>query len=263
MPYRMPDFTPTAKSAAYTFASIGLLFLTAVLSCSIAACVLNNWLRMTVSSFLNINAVQGLWQACITTSNNNYCTSINNLQSGSCLSMVQAVQAFTIITIVGCFVTMVILIASMMTKSVGAAAWALGWSVFTMLMSVIPWPIYMGYRGNTSCSVAPGMTYGAGWCLSVSSFPLMFTAMFFLILWYVILKRARHLFGAQCMPMAGAMCCSPCPPCGDAVMATSNMQVPSLAKFTGGPGYFSYAPPCPTPCAPCPPCPPCPPAYGY
>ena len=160
MPLSLPVLA-NARKAAYTFAIIAMIFLLAVLGVSIAACVVNNWLTNTIyfyltsGSYVSVTITQGLWNYCIsgsasvTGNSASQCVSINNANSLSsswwvvqswstttCTSMLQAVQAFTIMTICSSFITGAFLTIALLWWSKTAGVFTLVWSILTVCVTL-------------------------------------------------------------------------------------------------------------------------------
>lgn len=261
--------TRSRVSQALLYTAAFLFLVTWVLS--IASTSLSDWIWLWTTT---LGPHEGLWSTCWS----DLCVPANQYSRG-CWALLNTVRAFSILTIIFGFLTMALVLAMVSRDSAGLWASALISAILTVIFSVLPWSIYLGF---TDQCVISGVTKGAGWCLAVAAFPVACVGLFLLLLWVALrlsgwLSPFRHpshsssatataAAGAKGYPTAAAATYTYAPaplvtePFGAAPAVTYTMPsyptyttaapaAPASGYFSGGAPVYYYGGGGPTPAA--------------
>eukprot|EP00906_Rhabdomonas_costata_P035158 RCo049415 len=153
-------------------AVIIIVLFTIIWILSIASCAVVDWTSVTTTAlypYTSLTVKIGLWSVC----NSGSCVSNSQLNfRNNCGSLLSATGAFSIITIVFAFITSLAYMFTLCNTAL-SRCWevtGLVLALLTLLFSILPWTIFLGFSSGNNC--ASNGTLGSGWVLALVSFLL-------------------------------------------------------------------------------------------
>lgn len=213
---------------------------------------------------------EGLWSTCY----GHNCASANEY-SGGCQGLLNVVRAFSVMTILFSFFTLVCTIL-MLLLITSAAIPGIIFGLLTVYVSfpsslpdlfliicfffaevpfsfavqvccsVIPWSVYLGFLSQC---VAPGIHKGSGWSLAVAALPIASVGLLLMLAWLFAMPPRPS--ATPLAPMSAAL------PWAQPCLPMAPMGQPMVPPVVSYPQYFEvpgvgYAAPTPTPFTPMP-----------
>eukprot|EP00906_Rhabdomonas_costata_P038777 RCo054878 len=210
----MADIRKPGLSKGIAGGAVLLWFVTFVISI-ISTSIPDWWWWLDSTSGVH----EGLWSTCWA----HYCIPSNGY-TGGCMSLLNVVRAFSVMTIIFgffCFVCSLMMVFCI----VKAVYPGLIFGFFAWTSALITWAVYLGFKGQcvmgsqffippeflnpypetyyypVTGTVGVKITLGSGWCLAVAAFPIGLAAHLMDILWFI-----------KCRKRCVCACPRPCPP---------------------------------------------------